>query len=149
MTEMFTNTIMVTILQYSQVSNHHIIQLKLIQCYMLIISQIWGRNENSAYTVGPSNSLHTQKKCIHMYQNDIPENDHCCTICKSQKLETTANFSISRKAICMYLMSRKVTCMYHDTCMQLYAGVKKKWVKYNYMLQHGWISHTYCTIAFT
>ena len=93
---------------------------------MLIISQIWGRNENSAYTVGPSNSLHTQKKCIHMYQNDIPENDHCCTICKSQKLETTANFSISRKAICMYLMSRKVTCMYHDTCMQLYAGVKKK-----------------------
>ena len=93
---------------------------------MLIISQIWGRNENSAYTVGPSNSLHTQKKCIHMYQNDIPENDHYCTICKSQKLETTANFSISRKAICMYLMSRKVTCMYHDTCMQLYAGVKKK-----------------------
>ena len=105
-----------------------------------------GVSASAAYTIGPSNSLHTQQKCIHMYQNYIPENAPCCTIFNSQKLETTPNFSISRKATCTYLISRKMTCMHHDTCMQLYEGVKK-WVNYNYMPQHGWISHTYCTIA--
>ena len=59
-----------------------------------------------------------------MYQNYIPENALCCTIFNSQKLETTPNFSI-RKATCTYLISRKMTCMHHDTCMQLYAEVKK------------------------
>ena len=103
-----------------------------------------GISASAAYTIGPSNSLHTQQKCIHKYQNYIPENVLCCTIFNSQKLETTPSFSISRKATCMYLISRKITCMYHDTFMQLYAGVKK-WV--NYMPQHVWISHTYCTTA--
>ena len=93
----------------------------------------------TAYTVGPSNSLHTQQKCSHMYQNYIPENAHCCTVCNSQKLETTTNFSISRKASCMYLMSMYVSWHLHAAVCrgekmsqsQLYAST---WMNLTYIL---------------
>lgn len=39
--EMLANAMVVTILQHRNVSNHHIVNLKRIQCYMSIVSQLY------------------------------------------------------------------------------------------------------------